>query len=72
MARLYLAEQKGDTAAARAAWKEALKWVDSMVTYSQPFEYENPGPGIRVQDAFSRTQLRPLIDRLREKYGQPD
>jgi hypothetical protein len=69
MAQLYQAEMDKDTAAARRAWSDADRYAASLVSYYVPFWYAYPGMGVSAKDGLERTQLRPLLDRLREKYA---
>lgn len=68
MCGIYQAEQGNDAAAARDAWREAKRYADSLVGYYIPFWFAYPGMGVSSKDGLERTQLRPLFDRLREKY----
>jgi hypothetical protein len=70
MAQIYQAERDNDSAAARRAWLEAERYAASLVSYYVPFNFAYPEMGVSAKDGLERTQLRPLFDRLREKYGK--
>ena len=70
MAQLYQAELDKDSVAARRAWQDVERYAASLVSYYAPFQFAYPGMGVSSKDALERTQLRPLFDRLREKYGK--
>lgn len=68
VARLHDAEFHGEADAARAAWREVHRLAEALDSYYVPFDYEQPGPGVRVKTGLARTQLQPLVDTLRERY----
>jgi hypothetical protein len=68
VAQLYEAERLGRKAAARAAWQRVDRLAVALDAYLVPFDYEYPGPGVRTRTGLGRTQLQPLVDKLRERY----
>jgi hypothetical protein len=70
MAQLYQAELDKDSGAARRAWQDVERYAASLNSYYVPFQFAYPGMGVSSKDGLERTQLRPLFDRLREKYGK--
>jgi hypothetical protein len=66
MARLYEARRLGRDEEAHKAWTAARRLADSLQSYYVPFDYESPGAGIGAKDALTRTQLRPLLEKLGE------
>jgi hypothetical protein len=71
LAQVYEAERTGDEGARKVAWAEVERRAESLVSYYMPFDFDYPAPGVNAKDALTRTQLRGLIDQLREKYGKP-
>ncbi|MDR3676246.1 MAG: DUF4838 domain-containing protein [Acidobacteriota bacterium] len=64
MARLYEARRLGKESEARTAWTSAEKLADSLRSYYMPFDFDFPGAGVGAKDALTRSQLRPLLDKL--------
>ena len=71
LAQVYEAERTGDEGARKVAWAEVERRAESLVSYYMPFDFDYPAPGVNAKDGLTRTQLRALIDTLREKYGRP-
>lgn len=69
MAQLHEAEFRGDKSAAQTAWRIVERLAVALDAYYVPFDYEHPGPGVRVKTGLARTQLQPLVDALRERHG---
>jgi Domain of unknown function (DUF4838) len=70
MTRLYEAERAGERNKAETIWAEVKNLADSLSGYYVPFDYEWPGAGVSVKDGLTRTQLRPLVERLEKKYAK--
>jgi hypothetical protein len=70
LAQVYEAERTGDEGARKVAWAEVERRAESLVSYYMPFDFDYPAPGVGAKDGLTRTQLRGLIDTLREKYGR--
>jgi hypothetical protein len=67
MARLYEARRLGKGSEARAAWIRAQRLADSLRSYYMPFDFDFTGAGVSAKDALTRSQLRPLLDKIEEK-----
>jgi len=67
MARLYEARRLGKESEAQAAWASAERLADSLRSYYMPFDFDFPGGGVSAKDALTRTQLRPLLDKIAGK-----
>jgi hypothetical protein len=67
MARLYEARRLGKESEARAAWAAAERLADSLRSYYMPFDFDFPGAGVGAKDALTRSQLRPLLDKIAGK-----
>jgi hypothetical protein len=70
MARVYEADRHGDNTAVAASWVDVQRYAESLHSYVVPFSWEDPGPGFGVRDGLQRTQLRPLYETLRQRFGQ--
>lgn len=68
VARLHDAEWQGTDKEAQKIWREVKRLAESLDSYYVPFDYEHPGPGVRVKTGLARTQLQPLVDTLRDRY----
>ena len=68
IARLHDSEWRGDKKTARETWIEVKRLAASLDSYYMPFDYEHPGPGVRVLTGLARTQLQPLVDILRDRF----
>jgi len=69
MCQVYQAEARKDDAAARLAFHDVERFAASLVSYYVPFDYTYPGVGFSAKDGLERTQLRPLYNRLKQKYA---
>jgi hypothetical protein len=68
VARLHDAEWQGVAKEAQQIWSEVKRLAESLDSYYVPFDYEHPGPGVRVKTGLARSQLQPLVDTLRDRY----
>jgi len=67
MARLYEAWRLGKESEGEAAWAAAQQLADSLRSYYMPFDFDFVGAGVSAKDALTRTQLRPLLDKISGK-----
>lgn len=69
MARLHDAEWQGRKAEVRSAWREVAALAESLDSYYVPFAYDYTGPGVSAKTGLDRTQLQPLVETLRGRFG---
>ncbi len=79
LARIYEFERQGKPELASQEWPETDRLARSLDSYYVPHSYDYPDKfedlptgttGPRIKDALTRTQLRPLVERLRTVYRQ--
>jgi len=69
LARLYEADRQDQTAEREAAWRDLRASANSLVTYYVPFDFDAAGPHLNAKDGLARTQMRPLYEKLRARFG---
>jgi hypothetical protein len=63
--KLYEAWRKNDIETTKMALRKLDSLSDAMSLYYLPFKYTDHRPGIDCPDAFTRTQLRKILERCR-------
>jgi dihydrodipicolinate synthase/N-acetylneuraminate lyase len=65
LTKFYEAWRKNDIENAGIVWRKLTSLSDAMSLYYIPIKYIDHQPGIDCPDAFTRTQLRQILERCR-------